>query len=151
MLMCSKYFKSWNKMGPYQTFNIAASQCVLMLSASVIFRGWITCVDWLSLHPWCCLAAAEMSPSRGRDSNWLNLPGKLRARPKAPSNYLTAAESGAELRSGCSHDSHFGVKKRKRGKDGIYWAWLSLTQHDLNSSNKMPVFCLITVGLGIHG
>ncbi len=48
------------------------------------------------------LCSAKLSPSPGCNSNWLNLPGKLRGWLEAPSNYLTEAKPGVKNRFSCS-------------------------------------------------
>lgn len=70
----------------------------------------------------CC---AELSPSPGCNSNWLNLPGKLRGWLEAPSNYLTVAKPGVKNRFSCSFRLLFCNKakfcyQKKRKKKGVH-------------------------------
>lgn len=46
--------------------------------------------------------SAELSPSPGCSSNWLNLPGKLRGWLEAPSNYITVSKPVVKNRFSCS-------------------------------------------------
>lgn len=95
--------------------NTSEPRVISFSSCDVIARA-LRCVCGTRIRMCVCVSAAlsrwsaGSSPSPGCNSNWLNLPGKLRGWLEAPSNYLTVAKPAVKNRFSCSFILPFGNK-----------------------------------------
>lgn len=95
----------------------------------------------------CC---AELSPSPGCNSNWLNLPGKLRGWLEAPSNYLTVAKPGVKNRFSCSfrllfcNKAKFCYQKKKEKRSTQPWRIPNLCNPMLPVAHRISNWYILT-------
>lgn len=95
--------------------NTSEPRVISFSSCDAIARA-LRCVCGTRIRMCVCVSAAlsrcsaGSSPSPGCNSNWLNLPGKLRGWLEAPSNYLTVAKPAVKNRFSCSFILPFGNK-----------------------------------------
>ena len=143
---------------------VSACVCVFTLEykwtqSNRIFLVWCdcTCATVRVWHQDLCVCvsaalsrcSAGSSPSPGCNSNWLNLPGKLRGWLEAPSNYLTVAKPGVKNRFSCSFILPFGNKVQiccqKRATAHRFWGcvtsviWCSLQYTEYQKWMYVPL------------